>query len=943
MAQPPVTLFNQVTGKPVTVSRQEATELLRDPAYLVSDTSEFTIVDPYGQKFGAKGGDIYKWLSDPGFRLETEAEEHQRFLDQEYGGIGGAAAAGVLGAARGVTLGISDIVADAAGYGNVVADIAEASPVISTVAEIAGGVGAGIASGGTSIAGRTAAKALAMSPAGLAVKGGAAAATAVENALRAGTSLEKGAVLLGKATGMAAEGAAFAGGMAVSERLLGDPEAAAVDILADWASGAATGAAFGGVLGFAAGIPTLTKRMGKVFEAAPTQANDEGLRAMLSEVTGRELSPEAVSAWTKTTARLRKAAVVMKHGRSSKRAAEIYEELLTDPLKREAAVMENAVEKALDDVLPLWTQADEAFNAAIYAPSVNKAERVARIADEVIPMSTGAAVGRFAGPTNTLRKVLNEARERALSVEHKVVADDLRIAVKRLEQIEKRFGEEVAKLPDGQAGRAALKYLDEVGEELNTSLTKWSKTPQFKERPDEYLKVIRAARAELVGSLTSPELFGKAAATKMSTLRQAAGKTLNSRDIVRSRFTAKMADDVFGQKRVWNPKRIKTLLKQISDDPDKNLDVASVLDYFQSARHQIRTNRELLKLTGEEAALYNNAEKALDKLLDRFQQWKKVAKNQSDFKVLSKLTGASEYTKGSPNFASLLKMGGAFGFGNTVAGPGGAFGMWVMGSMLGTISQPATHIKNLAQLGASRQAMKGRISAAVSGLMGKKSAAVAPVVGQIAAAARPDVTPSRAVDIMEVLEGLQQVAAAGPEVLPDMAAQFGPMANLAPETVAQMASLQKRGAEFLVREAARLGLERKPGRFFRPPAAVLSEWRKLHEAVNNPVGAILNPLARGHFSREAEKVLKEVYPQLLATLRDAAWEELEKRPVVDLSTAKKLSRILGIPLDDALSPDVVRVLQNAQRVLNPAEQATAPSSGRPSEIPLTTAQRLESK
>ena len=94
-------------------------------------------------------------------------------------------------------------------------------------------------------------------------------------------------------------------------------------------------------------------------------------------------------------------------------------------------------------------------------------------------------------------------------------------------------------------------------------------------------------------------------------------------------------------------------------------------------------------------------------------------------------------------------------------------------------------------------------------------------------------------------------------------------------------------------------------------------------------------------------MLNTVYPSLLEEIRDAAWEQLEKQPVLSPSTARLLSRILGVPLEGSLDPNTVRVLQNAQSVLNPSQNPQVAGSGRPaapiSADPLTQAQRLEGK
>jgi len=70
------------TGTP-----EEATRMLRaDPAaYQLTRGTTYTLKNTYGEPYTVSGLDVYRGLQR-GDRFETEAEEHQRYLDENYGG-----------------------------------------------------------------------------------------------------------------------------------------------------------------------------------------------------------------------------------------------------------------------------------------------------------------------------------------------------------------------------------------------------------------------------------------------------------------------------------------------------------------------------------------------------------------------------------------------------------------------------------------------------------------------------------------------------------------------------------------------------------------------------------------------------------------------------------------------------------------------------------------
>lgn len=173
-------------------------------------------------------------LLDQGFRMRTDADTAARLSSEaredSYGGVADQVAAGVLGAARGITLGGSDVALSALGGADTARNLREVNPGISTATEIAGGiVGAGKGIGA----------------AGAAAKAGSAVARTAEGA---STATKIGRAALGGAT----EGGLVGVGQGVSELALSADDLNLERAASVLSSNALFGAATGGVVGGAA-------------------------------------------------------------------------------------------------------------------------------------------------------------------------------------------------------------------------------------------------------------------------------------------------------------------------------------------------------------------------------------------------------------------------------------------------------------------------------------------------------------------------------------------------------------------------------------------------------------------------------------------------------------------------------------------------------------------
>jgi len=167
--------------------------------------------------------------------LSTDVAAGARIDEDIYGGVAGGAGAFSAGAARGLTLGLSDAALTALGVSpRELAALRRIQPGASIAGEVVGVTAPAIFSGGAGLVGR----ALSATPAGLAARAGAGLAGLGEGGGLAARALATGA-------GGAAEGVAQGAGQALSDAILEDKPLTAEAFVASVGSNALYGAAFG--------------------------------------------------------------------------------------------------------------------------------------------------------------------------------------------------------------------------------------------------------------------------------------------------------------------------------------------------------------------------------------------------------------------------------------------------------------------------------------------------------------------------------------------------------------------------------------------------------------------------------------------------------------------------------------------------------------------------
>lgn len=338
-----------------------------------------------------------------GYRIASPEEVARAQAEQEHGGLGGMALAGVEGAARGLTFGLSDQIAVGFGgedYRQAAAARREVNPGAAAAGEIVGAVAPIIATGGTGAAARVTAGA-GLLPRGAAAAGRGAGALAERMLAR---QAAQGGVRSIVARGVAGaaeagvEGALYGVGQAISDNALTDADLTADKIL----SSAGEGALFAGLLGGALGGTLGAASLG--FGAA----RDVALRRLGSESTSEALQRFADRrAFKQVTGNYKKpvlAATAKGDGALERMGRKLIDERAPmRKLDEFVPWVEKRTQRAADDMRAVASQLDDAGVKL-------DGQALLRRADEVINSYASRMDDDFRKVANRLRRKIKPLR-----------------------------------------------------------------------------------------------------------------------------------------------------------------------------------------------------------------------------------------------------------------------------------------------------------------------------------------------------------------------------------------------------------------------------------------------------------------------------------------------------------------------------------------------------
>lgn len=849
-------------------------------------TQRINVITPGGEVRNIDSDKVQVAL-DAGWRLETPEDVTRATEAEKYGGVAGTAAAAAAGAARGLTFGGSDWLAQQAGLAEPLAKLKEFHPYASLAGEIGSfvlptGPAGGLVRGAEFLAGKLAARgARALGTEALAAKG------------IAGRIVSKGAEEAAKGGLL---GAAFGAGTAVSEAALQDTELRA-ELLA---SAIQTGALFGGAAGAAIGAPmgALQKRIAPgAADVAPGVARKAAAGALArasSIVSGAD--EEALKTFFEMPVAKQRRYI---DPTSAEKITDDATRQLTSTINEFEKLAPSIEEEALGTLKRDRVKTLMADNPLTPSQIFSKSAPVLSEIDSQLAsmMSEGPAVyGRIAD-IKKMRELTENVFDKLSSLSDQTAnlddaAADMFIAI---DQYKRRFGK-IAK--PGKMIREGAVSADNATTEM------FRKT---------YIDTLKP-------HLEDAAIYGENAAELQRIVNDKWTQYLSRDDVFRQNFTVKVGTDQFNPVFEVNPESINSLVRNITS-ASKDLK-------YRSLREHMQRRLELLESIGEnyklEPQLVDDLKRAKSLVNDSLKTLDTVAQDVTLVNQFRDITSRGSTAAGA------LGIGGGFAAG----GPAGA----LLGAGLAALTSPGQTLRRLTEVNRIWESSANRINKAIQKFM-----TVAPGAAKGATAAAIDITNRKKKDdYSKRLETLSQYAQ-DPDVLVQRLEKDLGNSNLTDEDLLQLASKLSNAAQFLYEKAPKAStanpFELQP-KEFKPSDAQLSKFYRYVRAVEDPLSVVAD-LESGHVSSEAIEALQATSPKLYRQIV----EQLSER----VSATKKrlpypkrvlLSRLLSMPVESSFSPQKTTTIQNSY-AMAPAEEATPQRAGGPSSLSQDTLTRYQ--
>lgn len=852
-----------------------------------------------------------------GYRPSTRGE-----VTAEQMGTGGQVAAGLFGAARGVTLGLSD------------AALVEGSRLLGgdkeaeDTRQILNDAREGYAK--TSIGGE-----LAGSLAGMALlpgSGAARGAVAAEGAL--GRAAARFAAAVPRA---ATEGAAIGLGQQISEDALGNHEAVAEKYIASIAGGAVFGGLLGGALHAAGGaIGDKAGAMGRRVYGVPealragadgiadtVQRTGDDVATAMRKVTGKDIEALAQREFGDVSPglgeKVREAFIKGSAGVSGKDASVIDKLTRLDATGREArrvAVFDAEKEletaqvefrKAGDGMLRSNKLTMEEFQGELKAEKMAAAVKKGN-EDEVVSFVRG----QIAKAIETAEAELQHAEGVAPQ------------SIKSLEGIARTAyhaeAEIAAAIAKGESVNAtAYMQLDRVKRDVQRWVSGGYNSVFRIADPFEARLAQRSVRTldglqeGMRKGLEDASLFGKAGEVQAA-INADWTKQIDASKRFHQALTTEVGRDPsnpFRNIRGIDPAKADTYSRNLIN-PKADLTHQAVKDYVSSTESLAKTLRDNVELppaklaeveaTIQGAARFRAAIEKSEKTMTLVNQYKHLTANSGD---------------------GLAQLAGMVGF----AGGGPAGGL--IGATLGTIANPGRAVAQLAALERMSIKVDEKIGDAVRGFLGGAKAAATTAGraltagGEGAAQATQKVTASTVAAIREATQDPLTLTARVTQMLGGKG-----LDESAPRTSQFMASTAMRIGAYLrdkaPKDPAPTGVSFVAERPRKGSATEQARFAEAVQVANNPL-TVVDDLRRGRVSREQVEALRGMYPQLYQQMRrEIASQAVEMRPQLSTQQQIAISVLFDVPVSALMQPKVI-----ASFLVTHAQAPAPVESGRP--------------
>jgi hypothetical protein len=874
-----------------------------------------------------------------GARLPTP-EEQQEFADKkQYGeGLGNELKAGLAGAARGATFGLSDVIGADLGKREALLKLQEQNPVASTVGEIAGAVAPAALSGGAGAVGTGA------RIAGTGVRAAEAAGAVAERGVAGlakalGVTEESGllarAIATGteKAAGGAVQGVLYGGGQAISEAALSDKDLTAEQIVQHLGASALLGGAVGGAFGaggkLAGGAAKAavnaaansTKRVAETFRSVMGAAKSEAIAGV--EGASNSLVDKIADKLSNFSATLSGA---------SKQDIEFF--LKNPEAIKIAESGDDAIMKAADRIAPIEnereTLLEKLTDRGRGAAKQNELRNMMRGENPQLALETSADV------VTGIKARLDDMLERAKQGEFEV--GTVNKARKRLDGLLSRMDKPG---PNEHAKADLFIGLDDFKRDLQKVAKSAQKSAATSTAARDTFEAMNEMQRQMLTHLENSEVWGELASGAQRDVNKAWTRFLQNEQYEGAKFHKVVrGDSDFGSVYENDPGAWMGFFKR-EGTPAATLDRNYIAERMQA-------NRELAASMQRHFATDAGAAKDLERLNHLTAESERIIKETAD---VSRLQNRFKALDGSGGISGTAP-GSIAGF--MAAGPAGAVVGGFTGSML---SRPAQSLRTLSQIQGFRErigsmnsvagAVKGatdRISKAVDGFIGKakKGAATAAGFAPVGATIvdKPGVTylrrPKKGEDEQELHRNRVNELLAfkqNPQLAVDrltrsteQLAQSHPQVSQA----VQMKAMQV--ASFLLSKAPptiQTQADLISGKT-RPIAKTdLATFNRYVEAASDP-GSVLDSLERGHVSVEAAETMRALYPKTVEQLRAKLIDGLGKGAELSHKQRLVLSQFFDTPFSSTLEPSFLATCQanwNSGAVHAATQQAQNPQQG----------------
>lgn len=806
---------------------------------------QVAIVDSDGSISTIDAKDI-EAAQQEGARIATPEEYSAAKLQAEYGGVGGVTAATAAGAARGLTLGLSDAaIAGIGGEGarETLEGLKEANPYASIGGEVAGALAPAFFTGGTSAAAEglsvgRAIRGLGALPRGVGALGGLAE-RGVAGALGEGLAGRA----LSKAAAGAVEGGLYGAGSAISENALGDHELTAESLF----GGMQHGAIAGGLLGAAGGA-----LFGRGAKAA-----ERDIEVVAARQLGEDVSPGLAKAAREASA----ADTAVESYLSKVSDSPEQAELLADAWRRREQMfgkheetLENATRKVTEH-LDTAIKAERTVDMVSFGEA--KASQMAKLVNKE----------NWRGARDIGLKVWDDAR----GTIEELMADPTRggsgVAVNRAAKWLEKFGNNLGEL---STAKDKSKVAAEIYSQLDDFKRAIGQGAQFGKGPfgmPEAAREFDALYHRVRGALENEDVWGKAAIAQRE-VNEATTARLGTRRQFGSSFTTEYGSEAGRPLYVANPEGAATYVRNLTSAKN-DLKHRAISDYITNEEKFLDTVERHYSIGPSEKAQIAEARKAFAGLRSTIDGTAKEISTVNQLKRLKAEESAStagELVGAVPFIGKALQLGAEAG------------------------SKPLRTLERLAEIEKATKSIDNTLKKGVKAFFGREKPIPPAPSGESAAA-----------EYARVRDQVKQVLSSdgGAENIARATEGF---VDVAPKAAGSMSSVATRAATFLA--------SKMPQEFVDPNSltphlekprvsdADRDKFLRYARATNDP-RTVADDLSAGRLSRESVEAFQTVYPKMYARATEHVQSELQtlKKPL-PYQKELQLRVFLGSPLVD---------------------------------------------